>query len=425
MRYWVFLLFALSCPLLSQKAPSGKATSSGPCSPAISGDNNVIKLDGCGISSEQGKKIIDLLRAISSDRDIAAMNVKLDEMIEIAGRGQQTIVNAPITQQNTGGCNQQVVGGNGGNTNNCPPPDPIIASSLAELVFNCSVRPNSTPPPVANQINYDYNASGFVGFGTPTSPLLILPLEDSYQIINDGNGKVALRETYRLRDEEKGKPMLPLRQATMFVFQPFWSSQVSSWCSHYDLDIKVLMNGQPIFHQQSSADVGPTMDHMDINELPINFGQIVDRFVSPPKEPIAQQNSAGCNQQVIGGNNNMNNCIPPQRNVDAQSLFLSVSDIQGIRGGVVDDGSSDAGRVANQIRDGLVKWGLTNGGTKMADATYFPSSLTIEVPPDINSPAHQAGIRIQAELARQKIKAEMQNNPAFPTNLVRVKVAAQ
>lgn len=35
---------------------------------------------------------------------------------------QQTVTQAPVTQSNIGGCNQQVIGGNN-NTNNCAPPD--------------------------------------------------------------------------------------------------------------------------------------------------------------------------------------------------------------------------------------------------------------------------------------------------------------
>lgn len=46
--------------------------------------------------------------------------------------------------------------------------------------------------------------------------------------------------------------------------------------------------------------------------------------------PITQSNSGGCNQQVIGGNNNTNNCVPPDRtltNAQEDGLRAAVAQV--------------------------------------------------------------------------------------------------
>ena len=46
--------------------------------------------------------------------------------------------------------------------------------------------------------------------------------------------------------------------------------------------------------------------------------------------PVTQSNSGGCNQQVIGGNNNTNNCIPPARtltNLQRSNIATAIADV--------------------------------------------------------------------------------------------------
>ncbi len=61
----------------------------------------------------------------------AAVSVSQSPISQSGNENQQTTVQAPITQSNSGGCNQQVVEGNN-NTNNCNEPPRITASSQVQ-----------------------------------------------------------------------------------------------------------------------------------------------------------------------------------------------------------------------------------------------------------------------------------------------------
>jgi hypothetical protein len=80
-RYTLILvLFTTSC--WSQSAPAtGKAETSGFCSPAVTGNNNTFTIN-CGISKEQGQKIIAILNKILADKlDTDVVMAKLDEIL--------------------------------------------------------------------------------------------------------------------------------------------------------------------------------------------------------------------------------------------------------------------------------------------------------------------------------------------------------
>jgi hypothetical protein len=79
-----------------QTTGSGKATTSGICSPATTGNNNTYYFKYCGSDPEQGKKIIELLNQALAGKDPAAINLKLDELIKIASRPAQ-----PVCDNNT------------------------------------------------------------------------------------------------------------------------------------------------------------------------------------------------------------------------------------------------------------------------------------------------------------------------------------
>lgn len=100
-------------PALAQATTNGKATASGGCGvSAHSGNNDIIniKINNCGIGKEQGNKIIELLNKIlANNKDLAAMNTKLDELLEVASK--------PVQTQNCVGSNNCFQGTNYGALN--------------------------------------------------------------------------------------------------------------------------------------------------------------------------------------------------------------------------------------------------------------------------------------------------------------------
>lgn len=82
MKY-TLILFALlfSTPCHCQTTTTGKAETSGPCSPAVSGNNNQFTINCPGISKEQGQKMLDILNKILKDQlDPQKVMIKLDEI---------------------------------------------------------------------------------------------------------------------------------------------------------------------------------------------------------------------------------------------------------------------------------------------------------------------------------------------------------
>jgi hypothetical protein len=138
-----------------------------------------------------------------------------------------------------------------------------------------------------------------------------------------------------------------------------------------------------------------------------------------------KQGPSGVFQNGGSGNVAAPICAPPPRQVNPQMLLDAVRNIQGIKGGIWDDSSTDAERVAIQIRSGLTGWGLRSGGTKSGDAAFFPHGITIEVPAENDSPASEAGVLIQGALKAQGVESEIERNSKFDTTTMRIKVAAQ
>jgi hypothetical protein len=143
--------------------------------------------------------------------------------------------------------------------------------------------------------------------------------------------------------------------------------------------------------------------------------------------PITQSNSGGCNQQVVGGNNNTNNCAPPPRNVDSNTLRDEVVAVAGISGSIWCDGSGNSCRVAKQIQTGLnaAGWSIGGDNVNVGDSEFYPSSLTIEISSDPNAQSQNAATTLRRALKKQNVAAEIQPNPAFPPNVMRIKVASQ
>ena len=85
MRYSALLLLILiTLPCCGQTPPLGKAETTGPCSPAVSGNNNQFTMNCKGIDKEQGQKMLAILNKILANQlDPAAVTAKLDEILKV------------------------------------------------------------------------------------------------------------------------------------------------------------------------------------------------------------------------------------------------------------------------------------------------------------------------------------------------------
>jgi hypothetical protein len=81
MRFTILLLvFSASWSSLSGQT-SGPATAKGPCSPAVTGNHNVFKIECSGISKEQGDQFLKILNKIASNQlDPNKVMEKLDDI---------------------------------------------------------------------------------------------------------------------------------------------------------------------------------------------------------------------------------------------------------------------------------------------------------------------------------------------------------
>ena len=76
------LLMFLAIPCWSQS--TGKAETSGPCSPAVTGSGNEFTINCKGIDKEQGQKILDILNKILANQlDSKSITEKLDELFKL------------------------------------------------------------------------------------------------------------------------------------------------------------------------------------------------------------------------------------------------------------------------------------------------------------------------------------------------------
>ncbi len=78
------LLMLTALPCKSQKpTTTGDATTTGPCSPAVTGNNNQFNINCQGISKEQGTKMLRILNKILANQvDPEAVMAKLDEILK-------------------------------------------------------------------------------------------------------------------------------------------------------------------------------------------------------------------------------------------------------------------------------------------------------------------------------------------------------
>ena len=97
--------------------------------------------------------------------------------------------------------------------------------------------------------------------------------------------------------------------------------------------------------------------------------------------PITQSNSGGCNQQVFGGNNNTNNCVPPERHLTEEQKTGLVALAQNIpkKCTVAFSSANDAEPIAfaKEIHD---LWGTVNTtGTTLILLVWHVKGIVFQV----------------------------------------------
>jgi hypothetical protein len=80
----ILVTAVLYCPSFAQRKTTGDARSGGPCSPAVTSDNNTFYFKYCGGDPEEGRRIVRLLKAVAQSEVLT--NAKLDEVLEILSR---------------------------------------------------------------------------------------------------------------------------------------------------------------------------------------------------------------------------------------------------------------------------------------------------------------------------------------------------
>jgi hypothetical protein len=76
------LLILVAMPCLCQTTSTGNATSSGPCSPANTGNKNTFTIK-CGIDQKQGQEMLSIMNKILANQlDTNAVMTKLDEILK-------------------------------------------------------------------------------------------------------------------------------------------------------------------------------------------------------------------------------------------------------------------------------------------------------------------------------------------------------
>jgi hypothetical protein len=84
MRYALMLsLLIVAMPCQAQTSQTGEAKTIGPCSPAVTGNNNQFRINCQGITKEQGTKMLNILNTILTNQlDPKAVMGKLDEILK-------------------------------------------------------------------------------------------------------------------------------------------------------------------------------------------------------------------------------------------------------------------------------------------------------------------------------------------------------
>jgi hypothetical protein len=120
-----------------------------------------------------------------------------------------------------------------------------------------------------------------------------------------------------------------------------------------------------------------------------------------------------------------------RRFVDAEKLGIYLLGSEPSSASVWNDGTNEAGNLANQLVIGLMngKWIAGGNNLKMGDPAFFPDSLTLEVSSQkVSSADHSEdeAKTLQRALAQQGVTSVIRyTQQVFPANFMRVKVAGQ
>lgn len=136
--------------------------------------------------------------------------------------------------------------------------------------------------------------------------------------------------------------------------------------------------------------------------------------------PVTQQNSGGCNQQVVGGNNNTNVCATPQRHVSADQKS-KLSSLKMITGSLPvycyasdHEGCAYAEEIRNILKDAGLDEGVTVGQIfavptnsevylAVRDKRHVPSNFQ-----DIFNILHDAGFKPTGLTTNEVSEGELQ-----------------
>jgi hypothetical protein len=120
-----------------------------------------------------------------------------------------------------------------------------------------------------------------------------------------------------------------------------------------------------------------------------------------------------------------------KRFISAEKLGLDLQGKETSSATVINDGTNEAGNLANQLVIGLrdANWVAGGNNIKMGDPAFFPDSLTVEVssrPASADDRSVAEAKSLVSALAKQSVTATLRyTDQAFPANFMRVKVAGQ
>ena len=82
MKFGLVLALLIAAPCWSQTRATGKAETTGPCSPLVTGSNNQVTINCKGVGKDQGAELLKIVNKILANRlDSRAVLSKLDEII--------------------------------------------------------------------------------------------------------------------------------------------------------------------------------------------------------------------------------------------------------------------------------------------------------------------------------------------------------
>ncbi len=145
-----FSLLIVAIPCRAQTPQAGEAKTKGPCSPAVTGNNNQFRINCQGLTKEQGKKMLDILNTILTNQlDPKEVMGKLDEILEA------------VTPQRVSAADMAKI-------------TEYLSAVTAKTRIQITVAQNSNAIPYANDVYKAFKESGWTMEGSAASEVLIL-----------------------------------------------------------------------------------------------------------------------------------------------------------------------------------------------------------------------------------------------------------